>query len=288
MLAYPIHVYGSESLNERYLPGLISLERVGGMAFTEADTGSDPTQLKTRAEKVDGEWRINGAKRFITHSAFCHEVMVFAKTGNEVTAFLVESNKAGYRAGKREVFLHVPGLDNGDLYLEDYAAPDDRVIGDVGQGFEILLQTEAIGKVAFMSLFVGLAERAFDLALQYANTRTHRGKAIGRKFQMTQWKIARMMTRLEAMNAYLYQVCAKVDAGKDIFSDAAVLKLMVAEDVKAIMGDAMEIHGAYGLSEEYDVAHLYRMAVGAPVVMGSLDIQRVIVSRGLLWKGAYG
>jgi alkylation response protein AidB-like acyl-CoA dehydrogenase len=252
------------------------------LAFTEDDTGSDPAQLKTVAEKADGGWIINGSKRFITHSGICDHMIIFTKTGDNTTAFLVESKNRGYIVGKRESFVHTKAFDNGDVYFEDYFAPDDHIIGKVGQGFEILLRTEAIGKIAFSSIFVGVGKRAIDLSITYAKTRTHRGIPIGHKFQMTQIKLATMMTNLNAMSAYLYQVCAKVDRGEDIFMDAAALKLLVASDIKEITYDAMEIHGAYGLSEEYDVANLYRIAIIAQVVMGSIDIQRVITAKGML------
>jgi alkylation response protein AidB-like acyl-CoA dehydrogenase len=287
MLAFPLLEYGSEFLKTTYLERLVSMDTLGALAFTEPDTGSDPEQLKTKAKKVDRGWMINGAKRFITYSGICDQMILFAKTGNGVTAFLIESKNEGYRVGTRESFVHAFFIDNGEVYFEDYFASDEHVIGQVGQGFEILLRTEAIGKIAFCSLFVGLGERALDLALNYANTRTHRDKAIGEKFQMTQVKLARIMTKVEAMNAYLYQVCAKVDRGEDIFVDAAVVKLLVGDHIREITADAMEIHGAYGLSEEYHIGNLYRTAIGAQAIMGSLDIQRVIVAKSLLDKGRY-
>ncbi|MDQ1334069.1 MAG: Acyl-CoA/acyl-ACP dehydrogenase [Thermodesulfobacteriota bacterium] len=282
MLAYPLLTYGSDALKSAYLGPLLSLERIGAFAFTEADTGSDPIQLKTTAQKVSGGWLINGSKRFITHSSICDHLILFAKTGDSVSAFLVQSDREGYRAGKRESFIHARGFDNGDLYLEDYMAPDTHLIGRVGQGFDILLRTETLGKIAFCALFVGIAERALDLAVTYASTRCHRGKPIGARFQMTQVKLARMLTKTEAMKAYLFHVCALVDQGKDVFMEAAALKLFVAGEIKEITSDAMEIHGAYGLSMEYDIAGLYQKAISAQVVMGSLDIQRVIVAKGAL------
>jgi alkylation response protein AidB-like acyl-CoA dehydrogenase len=285
MLAWPLLHFGSEDLKAAYLPCLVSLERVGAFAFTEADTGSDPTQLKTAAKKVEGGWVINGSKRFITNSGICDDMLLFAKTGDGVTAFLVHSKSEGYRIGRREAFVHSTAFDNGDVYLDDYFAADDHVIGQVGQGFEILIKTEAIGKIAFCSLFVGQAERALDLSLNYARTRAHRGRPIGDKFQMTQFKIARMWTKIEAMKAFLLQVCAKVDRTEEILLDSAALKHLVAGEIKEITSDAMEIHGAYGLSEEYDVAALYKTAISAQVVMGSLDIQRVILAKGLLAGG---
>ncbi|MCF8143009.1 MAG: acyl-CoA dehydrogenase family protein [Deltaproteobacteria bacterium] len=282
MLAYPLLNYGSDALKSAYLEPLLSLNRIGAFAFTEADTGSDPLQLKTVAQKVEQGWLINGSKRFITHSGICDHLLLFAKTGDGVSAFLIESKRKGYRAGKRESFIHVRGFDNGDLYLEDYLAPDDHLIGRADQGFEILLKTEAVGKIAFCALFVGMAQRALDLAVTYALHRTHRGKPIGARFQMTQVKLANMVTKIEAMKAYLFHVCALADQGKDVFMEAAALKLFVAGEIKGITSDAMEIHGAYGLSREYDIAGLYQTAISAQAVMGSLDIQRVIVAKSAL------
>jgi alkylation response protein AidB-like acyl-CoA dehydrogenase len=285
MLAHPLSHYGSEFLKKTFLPRLIDFDTVGAFAFTEADTGSDPAQLQTAAQKEAGGWRITGSKRFITHSGTCDQMILFAKTAETVTAFLVESGKPGYRVGKRETFVHARAFDNGEVHLEDYFAADEYVIGSVGQGFHILLETETVGKIAFSSLFVGVAERALELALDYARTRTHRNTPIGQKFQMTQYKLAEMKTKLDAMNAYLCQVCAKVDRGEDISLNAATLKLLVAESVKDITARAMEIHGAYGLSEEFEVGNLYKVAISAQVVMGSLDIQRVIIAKGMLSKG---
>ncbi len=288
MLAYPLLRYGSPLLKRTYLPDLLSLKKIGALAFTESETGSDPAQIKTAAKKADKGWVINGSKRFITNSGICDHMILFARSGDGITAFLVNAKQEGYRAGKREVFIHERSLDNGDVHFEDYFAPDDHVIGAPGEGFEILLQTEAAGKIAFCSLFLGVAERALDLSLQYAGSREHRGTPIGHKFQLTQFKLARMAARLEAMKAYLYRVCGKSDRGETIFAEAAALKLLIGTDIREIVADAMEVHGAYGLSEDFDVARLYRIAVSAQAVMGSLDIQRVIVAKELLTKGAFG
>lgn len=287
LLAFPILHYGSDYLKKTCIPDLISLKSIGALAFTETDTGSDPKQLKTVAGKVDNGWIINGAKRFITYSGICDAMILFAKTETSVTAFLVEPKNKGYRVGRREKFIHTSSIDNGDLYLEDYFASDDSVIGKIGQGFEILLRTEAVGKIGFSAIYIGVAERAVDLSIQYANTKTHRGKPIGHKFQMIQVKLAEMATMLAAMNSYLYQTCATMDRGEDILAKSAVLKLMVGENIKKIASDAMEIHGAYGLTEEFDISDLFRTAISAQTVMGSLDVQRVIIARAALERGGF-
>ena len=287
ILAYAILNYGSDFLKEKYLADLVAMKTIGALAFTEADTGTDVAQLKTTAVKVDGGWVINGAKRFITNSGICHQMVLFARTGDKLTAFLVNRSDKGYVVGKREKYLCATmAHDNGDVYFEDYFAPDDHVIGRPGNGLEVLLGSEGVGKVVFCALYVGLAERAVDLSVDYATKKLHRGKPIGKKFQMIQYKLARMKTRLEAMKAYLWHVCAKVDRGENISAESATLKLLTGEDVKGITADAMEVHGAYGISEEYDVARLYRNAISSQVVMGGvLDVQRVIIAKSMLGRG---
>ena len=287
ILGTSILACGSDFLKEKYLPDLISLKTSGSLAFTEADTGSDPKQLKTMAKKTDGGWILNGSKRFITYSSFCDYMILFAKTEKEegVAAFIIDSKNKGYKADKREKFIHTESIDNGDLYLENYFVPDDHVVGRVDNGFEILLKTEAIGKLGLSALYVGTAQRAFDLAVNYAKTRTHRGTPIGQKFQMIQVKLARMATMVDVLKAYLFMICAKMDRGEDIFTDTAKFKLLVSEEIKSITSDAMEIHGAYGLSREYDVEALYRTAISSQVIMGNLDIQRVIIARDVLGTG---
>ena len=282
ILGTSILTCGSDFLKEKYLPDLISLKASGSLAFTEADTGSDPKQLKTTAKKTDGGWILNGSKRFITYSSLCDYMILFARTEKGVTAFIVDPKNKGYKADKREKFIHTESIDNGDLYLENYFVPDDHVVGRVDNGFEILLKTEAIGKLGLSALYVGTAQRAFDLAVDYAKTRTHRGTPIGQKFQMIQVKLARMATMVDVLNAYLFSICAKMDRGEDVFTDTAKFKLLISEEIKSITSDAMEIHGAYGLSMEYDVEALYRTAISSQVIMGNLDIQRVIIARDVL------
>ena len=285
--ALPLYRFGSDYLKNKYLHDLVAMKKIGAMAFTEPDTGSDPRQLKTIAKKINGGWKINGNKRFITHAESSDQMVLYAKTEDAgVAAFLIDTDKPGYKPGKREKLMNL-SMDNGDLYLEDYFVPDDHIIGSLNQGFDILLQIEAMGKLGFSAIFTGTAERALDLAISYANTRMHRDKPIGVKFQYIQEKLARMVMYIEAMKSYLYRVTSKVDSGQDIFWDSAVLKLLVAEGIKQVTADAMEIHGAYSLSDEYDISRVYQLAAFAPVVMGSMDIQRTIAARTLLAKGKY-
>lgn len=285
--ALPLYRFGSDFLKEKYLKDLISMKITGAMAFTEPNTGSDPRQLVTTAEKVDGGWKLNGTKRFITQSEACDIMLVYAKIENgAVAAFLIDSSRPGYKLGRRESLMNMT-MDNGDVYLEDYFVPDDHLLGNLDQGFDVLLQTEAMGKLGFSAIFTGAARRALDLSIDYAGTRMHRDKPIGIKFQFIQEKIARMVANVEAMRTYLYRTTSKVDAGQDTFTDSAVLKIIGGDGVRQVVADAMEIHGAYSLSDEYDIAAVYELAAFAPVVMGTMDIQRTIVARSYLAKGKY-
>lgn len=287
LLAFPLYRFGADHLKREYLDDLVSLRKVGALAFTEAETGSDPAQIMTVAKKHENGWIINGAKRFITYSGICDYMILFAGTESGMGAFLIDAHRKGYTIGKREQFIHETAIDNGEIYLTDYFCPGDHLIGDVGQGFDILLETEAIGKVAFSAFFVGLAKRAIDLSIDFSSTRLHRGKPIGQKFQMLQGKISTMYAYYRAMEALLYQVSSKADSGADIIGDSAVLKLVVARNVRKITALAMEIHGAYGLSTEYEIERLYRAAISAQAVMGSMDIQQVIVSRHVMSMPAH-
>ena len=285
LLAYSIHHYGSESMKKTYLPDLLSQDR------RRPGVHRDRNRFRSRAVENDGEkngWRLAPQRFKALHHPFGYlrsddPLCEDRGPGDRFSGF---SGEAWLQGRERDSFIHMKNLENGDLYLDDYFAPDEDVIGEVGQGFEILLGTETLGKVAFSSFFVGLAERALDLSIEYANTKTHRDRPIGHKFQMTQFKLAGMTARVEAMKAYLYHVSAKVDRGEDVFRDAATLKLLVAGDIKEVTANAMEIHGAYGLNNEFPIGTLYKAAISAQVVMGSLDIQRVIIAKSLLKKGS--
>jgi alkylation response protein AidB-like acyl-CoA dehydrogenase len=287
MAAYPLFFYGSDNLKSKYLHDLISLKTTGAFAFTEDNTGSDPAQIETYAEEKDNGWIINGSKRFITHSKTCDNMVLFAKTDKDnITAFLINSKNKGYKHGVRERFIHTSSLDNGELYLKNYFADHEHVIGEPGQGFEILLKTEEIGKIGFSAFFTGAAKRAIDLSLEFANKRLHRGIPIGKKFQMIQAKLACMITKYNSVNSCLFDTASKALKEKNTGPASAALKLLAAENIKDITSDAMAIHGAYGLSREYEIERIYRTAIIAQSVMGNSDIQKVIIAKHALRKGS--
>ncbi|MDY6967206.1 MAG: acyl-CoA dehydrogenase family protein [Spirochaetota bacterium] len=274
--------YGSDYLKEKYLSRLITGEISGAWAFTETDTGSDPKQIKVKAVKDGNEWVLNGSKRFITNSSIADVAVVFAQTENSITAFVIDTDNPGYSAGKRENFLAFGGTDNGDIILEDARVEDRNILGEEGKGFNILLDIEVFAKLTSCAGNIGLAQAALDLAVKYAKEKTHRGVPIGIKFQMTQWNIATMASKVAASRAFLYSVGAKMDKGEDVSAESSMLKIFSGAAAREVASDAVQVHGAYGLSKECDVERLYRESRFNEVVLGSSEIQRVIVANTLL------
>ncbi|MDY7031270.1 MAG: acyl-CoA dehydrogenase family protein [Thermodesulfobacteriota bacterium] len=282
MAAYGFMSFGSDHLKEKYLTGLLTGSITGAWAFTEPDTGSDPKQLKMKAVKDGDDWILNGTKRFITNSGRADIAVIFATSEDGITAFVVETDNPGYTVGRREQFLAFNGTDNGDIILEDARVKSENILGKVGEGFNILLGVEVFAKVASCAGNVGLARAALDLALQYAKEKTHRGTPIGLKFQMTQWNIATMAAKVAASQAFLYSVGAKMDKGENVSSESSLLKIFTGGAAREVASDAVQVHGAYGLSKEYAVERLYREARFNEVILGTNELQRVIAANVLL------
>jgi alkylation response protein AidB-like acyl-CoA dehydrogenase len=276
--------FGSEEMKKRYLKDLVSGEKLACWAFTESSTGSDPKQITTKAVPDGDQWVINGSKRFISYSSVCDLAVVFATTGDKLTAFAVERDTPGYSAGKREEFMGYKGLDNGEIILEDVRVPKDAVLGNVGDGFTILLTNEASAKIATSAISVSIARSALDLSVKYALEKTHRGTPIGIKFQMTQWNLANMATKVEAARWLLYRAASMVDRKENLAKEAAMVKLFVGSVAREVTSDAMQVHGAYGYSREFPIERLYREAKFVELGLGVSEIQRVIIANELLRK----
>jgi len=282
MAAYGLASFGSSYLKDKYLKGLLNGTLTGAWAFTEPDTGSDPKQLVTKAVKDNDGWMINGVKRFITNSKIADFVVIFALTDNGVTAFVIETSTPGYKAGRRETFIAMGSTDNGDIILENLRVTSDNILGDIGKGFDILLSVESFSKVGSCAGNVGLARSALDHAVQYAKEKTHRGTPIGSKFQMTQWNLASMASKVAASRAFLYSVGAKMDKGENVSTESSLLKMFSSSAARETASEAVQVHGAYGLSKEYQVERLYRESRFNEVILGTNEIQRVIAANALL------
>ena len=283
MAAFGFSNFASDYLKDKYLRRILDGSINAAWAFTEPDTGSDPKQITTKAVKDGDDWILNGTKRFITNSSIADVAAIFAATENGITAFVIDTKNPGYKIGRREKFLAFAGSDNGDVILENARVPAKNVLGKVGRGFDILLAVEVFAKVTACAGNIGLAQSALDHAVKYAKEKTHRGTPIGTKFQMTQWLIATMASNVAASRSFLYSVGAKMDKGdKNLAAESALLKIFTGKCAREVASDAVQVHGAYGITSEFPVERLYRESKFSEVVLGTNEIQRVIAASALL------
>ena len=286
----PILTYGSDEQKQTWLPDLVAGQALAGFGLTEPGAGSDAGATKTRAELVEGEWVVNGAKQFITNSGsqITSVVAVTARTGTtgdkaEISAILVPAGTPGFTAEKAYDKLGWHASDTHPLSFEDCRVPEANLLGDRGRGYAQFLATLDDGRVAIAALAVGCIQACLDLSLQYAGERQTFGVPIGRK-QGVAFQIADLEVMLHASRALTYRAAAMKDAGapmKDFKQAAAVAKLYSTESAVTATRIATQVFGGYGFMEEYAVARFYRDAKVLEIGEGTSEVQRMLIARGL-------
>jgi alkylation response protein AidB-like acyl-CoA dehydrogenase len=271
---------GDEETRNAFLPGLVSGQTRGCWAFTEPETGSDPKAIATTATPDgQGGWTLSGGKTFISHSGHADVAVVFAQLEGRLSAFIGQTTQ-GFEPGPREPMLGFAGADTGPVSIE--SMPVRHVLGEIGEGFAVLLAGEAEAKLRASAICLGMAEHATEAAIDYARTRTHRGVPIGQKFQTIQWLVAECAARTEAIRALVERAGRLVDEGGDVSALAARVKLMSSRLAREVASDAVQVHGAYGYSREYDAEMLYRQSKMYELVQGVSELNRIIIARDAL------
>src|SRR5436190_10441572 len=286
----PILTYGSEDQKQTWLPDLVAGQTLAGFGLTEPGAGSDAGATRTRAELVDGDWVVNGAKQFITNSGseITSVVAVTARTGTagdkaELSAILVPAGTPGFTAEKPYDKLGWHASDTHPLTFEDCRVPEGNLLGDRGRGYAQFLATLDDGRVAIAALAVGCIRACLDLSVQYAGERQTFGVPIGRK-QGLAFQIADLEVMLHAGRALTYRAAAMKDAGapmKEFKQAAAVAKLYTTESAVTATRIATQVFGGYGFMEEYAVARFYRDAKVLEIGEGTSEVQRMLIARGL-------
>jgi alkylation response protein AidB-like acyl-CoA dehydrogenase len=282
----PVSKHGSEAQKDRYLGGLCDGTLIGAHAITEPDSGSDSFAMRLRAERIDGGWRLNGSKTFISNGPVADVIVVFAVTDREkgfhggITAFLIERGLAGFSAGQEFAKMGLRTSPVGELVFEDAVVPDDAVLGTVGGGASVFGTAMDWERSLLVAAHVGTIERLLETSIAYARTRTQFGQAIG-KFQAVAHKIADMKVNLEAARLLVYRTASRLTTTRSISLDAAVTKLFVSESLVRTALDAVQVHGGYGFMEEYEVARALRDAIGSTLYSGTSEMQRNIIGRWL-------
>ena len=279
--------WGTDDQKRRFLPRL-ARDTVGSYALSEAGSGSDAFALVTRATLVNEEYRLNGRKLWITNAAESGLFVIFATIDpaagyKGVTAFLAERDTPGFTIGKKEDKLGIRASSTCELILEDCRVPVANVLGEVGNGYKIAIETLNEGRIGIGAQMTGLAQGALDHALAYAKQRKQFGKTIG-EFQGVQFDLAEMATDVEAARLLTYNAARLRDSGKPFLTEAAMAKYFASQIGERVASQALEIFGGVGFTKDCPVEKLYRDAKIGRIYEGTSNMQRVTIAKQLLGK----
>ncbi|MCX5779804.1 MAG: acyl-CoA dehydrogenase family protein [Firmicutes bacterium] len=278
--------FGTEAQKRMYMPPACRGEHITSFAFTEPGTGSDPKQITSTAVLEGDHYIINGTKRFITNANFPGSLVVFVKdsVSGKPTAFIVDKFCAGYSISEPWKKLGWRGGVLCDIYLQNVRVPRENLLGELGNGYPVLQYGIAFGKIGMNSVALGTTLAALEESIKYVKEKTHRGEPIA-KFQAIQLKIADIAIKYESSRWLAYRLGVLANNPKspaDFAKEAALSKVIVAENAIAAARLAVDIHGSYGLMEDYKVSRLYRDAIMGPQVEGVIDMQKLIVAGSIL------
>ncbi len=285
-----IRRWGSPEQKARYLPGLISGDHVGGLAMSEAGAGSDVVGMKLRADRVDGGWRLNGTKFWITNAPEAETLVVYAKTAPDagakgITAFLIEKGFAGFSIGQKIDKVGMRGSPTAELVFDDCLVADSQVMGPLNGGVKVLMSGLDYERVVLSGIQLGIMAACLDTVLPYVRERRQFGAPIG-GFQLMQGKIADMAVALNSARAYVYAVARACDAGKATRHDAAGAILHASENAVKVAGEAIQALGGAGYTKDWPVERYLRDAKLLDIGAGTNEVRRMLIGRELIGHDA--
>ncbi|HYF62449.1 MAG TPA: acyl-CoA dehydrogenase family protein [Herpetosiphonaceae bacterium] len=278
-----IFLAGSEAQKEKYVAKLNDGTFLGAWALTEPGAGSDAAGIRTTATRDGDDWVLNGGKMWITNGSFADVIVVFAASDRErgprggITAFIVEKDFPGFKVGKVEDKMGLRASHTASLFFENCRVPAANVLGEVGAGFGVAMQTLDIGRCGLGASSLGAAKEAYDLAIKYSIERQQFGKPIA-DFQAIQHKLADMRTKIYAMEQMVYHCAELVDAGKPATLESAMVKLFCTEAASFVIDEAIQIHGGMGFSRELPLERMYRDARVTRIFEGTNEIQKYVIA----------
>ncbi|MPZ67996.1 MAG: acyl-CoA dehydrogenase [Actinobacteria bacterium] len=279
--------WGTESQKEQWLPSLCSGDGIGCYGLTEPDAGSDAAALRTRAERVGGDWRLNGSKMFITNGTWASFALIFARTGSEeISAFLVPTESPGFSARPIMGKLGLRAADTAELTLSDVLVADENRLGEVGEGLRVAMSALDNGRMSLSAGCVGLGQACLEASLSYAGERRAFGKPIA-GFQLIQELIAEMAMDIDASRLLTWRVAALADEGKPHKLESSFAKLFASEAAVKASNNALQIYGGYGYIDEYPVGRLMRDARVTTLYEGTSQMQKLIIGRALTGQSAF-
>ncbi|MDD7184028.1 MAG: acyl-CoA dehydrogenase family protein [Peptostreptococcus porci] len=281
----PILRDGTEEQKEKYLRPMVTGEKLFCFGLTEPGAGSDAASILTTAVKDGDDYILNGRKTFITGAPVSDYIIVFAKTSDEgakgISTFVVDSKAEGVSFGKAEHKMGMIGCPTSDVVLENVRVPASDMLGKEGKGFINAMKTLSVGRLGIACQALGLAQGAMDEAVKYAKARHQFGKPLS-KFQNTQFVLAEMETKLNAMRHLVYDAAFKMDQGLPADKEASMAKLFATEEAKWIIDRALQIHGGYGYIREYPVERMYRDIRVTSLYEGTSEVQKMVIASSVL------
>jgi short-chain 2-methylacyl-CoA dehydrogenase len=280
----PLFLFGDDAQRERWLRPLAEGRALGAFGLTEPDAGSDARGIRTRAERRDDGWVINGRKTFISNAGtdMSFGVTLLARTGSGsgYASFVVEKDTPGFTMGPKMRGIGWRGLDTRELYFDDVWVPDEHLVGDPAMGLSQFLRTLEVGRISIAALSLSLTQAVLDLAAGYAHERVQFGQPIS-KFQAVQFKLADMATELEAARWLTYRAASLRDGGQPFHKEAAMAKLKASRLAAWAASEAVQIHGGLGYMLDSPVARFYCDAKVLEIGEGTNEIQHLVIARAL-------
>jgi alkylation response protein AidB-like acyl-CoA dehydrogenase len=285
LVNYPIRTYGSEYIKSTYLPQLAS-EKVGAYALSEPASGSDAFGMQSRAEPDGDHWILTGRKLWITNGAEAEIYIIFANANPSagykgITAFVVERDFPGFAVGKKEDKLGIRASSTTELILDGVVVPNENVLGPMGQGYKIAIDTLNGGRVGIGAQMIGVAQGALRAAIDFVKERRQFGKAVC-EFQAVQFQLAQVRAELEGARLLVYNAARLKDAGQDIAMEGAMAKLISSQVAERVTSLALELHGGYGYTKDYPVEKFYRDAKIGTIYEGTSNMQLQTIAKALI------
>jgi alkylation response protein AidB-like acyl-CoA dehydrogenase len=278
--------FGNKDQKEKYLPKLASAEWIGAWGLTEPNTGSDAGNMRTVAKEEGDYYILNGAKNFITHGKSGSVAVVIVRTGevgdsHGMTAFIIEKGTPGFSSGKKENKLGMRASETAELIFSDCKVHKSQVLGKVGDGFVQSLKVLDGGRISIAALSLGIAQGAFDAALNYSKERQQFNKPIA-SFQGISFKLADMATKIEAAKLLTFQAAEMKNNGLNVTKESAMAKLYASEVAVEVANEAVQIFGGYGYTKDFPAEKYYRDAKLCTIGEGTSEIQKLVISRAIL------
>jgi alkylation response protein AidB-like acyl-CoA dehydrogenase len=285
----PIVMFGTEEQKARWVPPLAQGESIGCFALTEPETGSDASAIKTRAERVDGGYRISGHKQWVTNGRVAGTMILFARAeggaSDGVTAFVISMDSAGLSFGAHARKMGVISATTDDVLFDNVFVPEENLLGEEGKGLRVALGTLDTGRIGIAAQAVGIAEAAFRYATRYAAERTTFGKPIA-EHQAIAFKLADMQTRIRAARLLVYEAAWMKDEGERHTESGARAKLYASQVANDVAYEALQVLGGRGYMKDHPVERHYRDARVTEIYEGTSEIQRLVISRAIMREHA--